>query len=416
MKTSYDVVIVGAGHGGHSVASTLVAEGFTGSLLLLSEEGVLPHERPPLSKGFLRSGDSSDAPLFRRREYYADNGIDLKYGASFRVTALDTSAKTTTLASGVKVAYQRLVLAMGATARTLRVPGSQLTNILTVRSLADSIALRAKLSTAKSVVVIGGGSLGLEIASAARTFGTSVEVIESLPHLMARAVSVLVAEFFLAQHREQGTKVHLSSSVEAFVGDPQGRVSGVRTRDGKALAADLVIVAIGATPVVGVAQQAGLQVADALIVDEQLQTSDPSVLAVGDGVRFPSPSHDTFMRLESVQSAESQGSRVAKRLAGHGASSPEVPWFWTEQAGHRLQMVGWPGDHHETILRTSGDPTRFTAFTFRERLLVGAESVNSEGDHVAIRRLLLGGGTITRSQAADPDFDLRRHVKANLKR
>ena len=278
----------------------------------------------------------------------------------------------------------------------------------------ESEVLRRSLRSATSVVVVGGGFIGLEIASAARIMGLQVHVIESLPQLMARAVSRPMSEYLLDQHRALGTTIHLASSVTAFTG-LDGRVGEVILSNGTAIPADLVLVGIGSEPSVELARHAGLDVADGIVVDHQLRTSDESVFAVGDGAQSPFPGREGLRRLESVQNAESQGRRVALEVLGAGPSGPEVPWFWTEQAGQRLQMVGWIEEHDQVVVRPHAAPSGFSTFLFTHGALVAAESINAERDHVALRRLFSAGGGVSPDQVADPGWDLRDHVRATIR-
>jgi 3-phenylpropionate/trans-cinnamate dioxygenase ferredoxin reductase subunit len=406
------VVIVGAGHAGFNVAQSLSDDGFEGSIVLLSAEDHLPYERPPLSKAYLYGNAELSSLAFRQADFYPHRSIELRTGA--RVTSLDRDAREVMLSTGDTISYDHLVLATGSHARTLPIPGMDLANVFTVRSLDDSEALRAALPLAKSVVVVGGGFIGLEIASTARALGARVDVIESLPRLMARVVSEPVANFFLTEHRAKGTSVHLSSGVTHFSGTG-GRVSSVSTIDGLELPADLVVVGVGSTPSIELATAAGLEVTDAVVVDGHLLTSDPSISAIGDCVRFPLPNREGLFRLESVQNAVDQARCVARRLTGHEEPYQAVPWFWTEQAGHRLQMAGWLEDHDEAVIRPGQNPTRFSAFLLKAGNLVGAESVNAPADHIAVRRLLAAGGTISSEHLADPQWDVRAHVTSELK-
>ena len=365
MSTAYDVVIVGAGHAGFNLAQSLSDEKFEGSILLLSDESPLPYERPPLSKAHLYGDDGADAVAFRREEFYDQRGIELRTGV--RVASIDRDARTVSLDSGDVIAFGHLVLSTGAQARALSIPGMELANVFTVRSLADAEDLRTALRGAASVVVVGGGFIGLEVASGARKLGADVHVIESLPRLMARVVSEPVANFFLIEHRANGAHVHLSSGVTHFSG-VDGRVRSVSTIDGLELAADVVVVGVGSVPNVDLARAAGLAVTDAVVVDGELLTSDPAITAIGDCVRFPLPGRDGLFRLESVQNAVDQARCVAARLAGRPSVYDAVPWFWTEQVGHRLQMAGWLDDHDQAIIRPSKDPKKFQRIPVQGRV------------------------------------------------
>lgn len=409
METDYKVVIVGTGHAGFTAAATLVDGGFIGRITLIGAEPVLPYERPPLSKAYLAVERGIDTLTFRPEPYYSRHRIDLRLGTA--VVRIDRDAREVVLADDSRVRYDHLILALGARARALPLPGASAGNVLTLRDASDALRLRSVLTRARSVVVIGAGFIGLEVAAKATDAGAQVTVVEALPRTMSRVASPQAAEFLEVVHRSRGVTFRLGRSVLHLTGDDL-HADGVALDSGELVPADLIVVGIGALPVTDVAVTAGLAVRDGIEVDEYLLTSDPAISAVGDCARFPSGSGST--RLESVQNATDQARCVAGRLLGEAKPYSAVAWFWTEQAGHRVQMVGHYEAGVESVLRPGRDADHFSVLHFAGGHLVGAESVNAPADHVSLRRLMAAGCDVTLEQASNPRWDLRQHVSTAL--
>jgi 3-phenylpropionate/trans-cinnamate dioxygenase ferredoxin reductase subunit len=411
------VVILGTGQGGFQAAASLREEGFEGRLLLVGEEPDLPYQRPPLSKAYLTG--KADAAQLRLRpgRFYAEHRIELRTGA--RATAIDRAGRTLLLASGERLAYDHLVLATGAHNRALPVRGAAAAEgVLQLRTLAEAEALRQRLGgggAARQVVVVGAGFIGLEFAAVAAERGLPVTVIEAADRVMARAVSPAVSEFVRAAHAARGIRFALGTAVVEILGEG-GRVRGVASADGARHPADLVLVGIGVVPNTVLAEEAGLAAANGIVVDEHLLTRDPAISAIGDCAAFPCrhAAGGAVTRLESVQNAVDQARCVAARLAGRGpAPYAALPWFWSEQGPHKLQIAGLAVPHDRAVLR--GDPAAgggVSVFCYRGGALAGVESVNRPLDHIHARRLLAGGMGLTPEQAADPGFDLKAQAGA----
>jgi 3-phenylpropionate/trans-cinnamate dioxygenase ferredoxin reductase subunit len=403
----HKVVIVGAGQAGYQVAASSRGKKFAGPILILGDEPVLPYQRPPLSKGYVKGEMKEDALLLRPESFYSGNAITMRLGC--QVTALDRAAHEVVLADGERVAYDSLVLATGGRVRTLPVPGADLDGVTYVRTLADAVALKPQIEAADNVVVIGGGFIGLECAAVARTLGCEVVVLEAMDRLMARVVSPVLSDYYRDLHRSRGVDVRLGASVTEIIGN-DGRVTGVRCGDGAAVPADLVVIGIGIIANDDLAKAAGLACDRGIVVDALLRTSDPDIYAIGDCATFPHPMAEGLLRLESVQNAIDQGKTVADAIMGDAKPYAAVPWFWSDQYEVKLQIVGMTQHYDDTV--TLGDVAggRFSVLYFRGGTLTGIDSVNMPSDHVAGRKLFGAGKVVTIEAARAPGFSLRAAV------
>lgn len=397
------IVIVGAGQGGFQAAASLREAGYQGRVTLIGEEPGLPYQRPPLSKAYMKGDAGIEQIELRPAAFYADHRIELVHG---RAAAIDRFERRLALEDGRVLGYDHLILATGARNRPLPVPGRELAGVYYLRTREDADALKADLAGARNVVVIGAGFIGLEFAAVARALGHSVTVIEAAMRPLGRAVSPEMSTFFVEAHEAMGTRLLLGAGVVGLEGEG-GHVTGVKTTDGTVHPADFVLVGIGVVPNVELAAEAGLEVANGIVVDAHLATRDPAISALGDAAAYPSRFAGGMVRLESVQNAVDQARSLAGRLTGKPAPFEAVPWFWSDQADLKLQMVGLTGPTDLAVLR--GDPAsrRFSVFRFREGVLTAIESVNRPADHMLGRRLLASTPTLTPAQAGDESFELK---------
>jgi 3-phenylpropionate/trans-cinnamate dioxygenase ferredoxin reductase subunit len=324
-----------------------------------------------------------------------------------RVLHIDRERHHVTTGDGRRIEYEHLVLATGARNRLLPGWDSATSGLLTLRTLHDAHALREALNRSKRAVIVGAGFLGLEFAAVAAKRGVSVSVIEASSNLMSRAVSAPVADAFREHHESLGVRFSFDSGVKRICTEA-GRVIGAETTDGVLHEADLVVVSIGVIPNVELAKEAGLEIANGIVVDLNLATSDPSISALGDCAAFPSRFAFGNCRIESVQNAVDQARYLAQRLTGHTHDFEAVPWFWSDQGGVKLQIAGVAMSRaDEIVLRGDRAGLKFSAYGFSKGKLVAVESVNRPADHIAARRLLAADAPVTPAQAADLQFDLK---------
>ena len=400
------VVIVGAGHAGVQAAASLREEGFGGEIILLSAEKDPPYQRPPLSKAFLKAEmDIHGLPL-RAEAHFRDQRIDLRLGVG--ATRIDRASREVELSDGGTIVYEHLILATGARQRRLDAPGIDLPGVFALRNIADATAIRERLTLKPKVVIVGAGFIGLEIAATALSLGAEATIVE-IARPMGRAVSPIMSDFFLKEHRAFGARFRLGVGVAAIKG--RERAETVILTDGEALSADMVVVGIGVAAEDALARAAGLECANGIVVDAFLQTSDPAISAIGDCADFPNAALGFRTRLESVQNAVDQGRSVAARLAGKPKPYQDLAWFWSDQGDLKLMIAGLAHGVERWVVR--GDPaTRaFSTFGFRDGKLAVVESVNRAGDHAAAKRIIGTTKTLTPEEAADPAFDLRALAK-----
>jgi 3-phenylpropionate/trans-cinnamate dioxygenase ferredoxin reductase component len=401
--TQGPVLIVGAGHAGFQLAASLRQHGFGERIGLINDEAHLPYQRPPLSKAYLKGEGRPDSLMFRPDKFYRDQNIELM---ADRAVSIDRGARRLLLASGASLDYGHLALATGARNRLLDIPNANLKDVLYLRTLDESEALRQRITSGQRVVVIGAGFIGLEFAATARAKGLEVDVAELGARVMARAVTAEISQFFQDRHTAAGMRIHLGVQATSIESDG-ANVTGVSLSDGRHVPADLVVVGVGVLPNIELAAQAGLSVAAGIIVNEQLLTSDPDISAVGDCALFASPRFGGSLRLESVQNASDHARCVAARLTGDAKTYDGLPWFWSDQGPDKLQIAGLTTGYDQVVVR--GDPGQgsFSAFCYKSGQLVGIESINRASDHVFGRKILGLNRSIGPEQAADLSFDLK---------
>lgn len=402
------VVILGGGQAGWQTAESLRQEGWTGAIALIGEENRLPYQRPPLSKAYLLGEIDLPRLMFRAPQWYADHDITVRTGV--RATAIDRAARTVALDDGAYVAYDHLVLALGARPRPLPVAGAGLAGVHHLKTIDHITAIESELAAVEDVAVIGAGFIGLEFAAVARKLGKRVTVLEAAPRVMARAVCPELSAFFADAHRGHGVDLRLGAGVAALRGG--ARVAAVELADGSTVPAGLVVVGVGVVPEIELAAAAGLECDNGIVVDAHCRTSDPRVFAAGDCAATRHPFADGgLIRLESVQNAADQGRIVAASIAGTPKAYDAPPWFWSDQYDLKLQMVGLRQGCDLTVTRGDMASGKFSLFHFRADVLRSVDSVNRAADHIQGRKLLAAGASPTPAQAADPDFKLAGLLK-----
>jgi 3-phenylpropionate/trans-cinnamate dioxygenase ferredoxin reductase subunit len=415
MMSSEDIVIIGAGQAGGELAAALRSLGYDAGLTLVGDEASYPYARPPLSKAYLLGKCSAEELLIRAPAMYDQQNINVRMNIAAR--SIDRKAKTVTLSNGEALSYSKLVIATGGRPRHLPVRElSGAANVFYVRTRADIDRMRPYFVPGSRLATIGGGFIGLEVASVARQLGLDVTLLESQQRLLARATCPLLSEFFRRVHHEEGVDVRLQTSIQSYVMGRSGNVEALLLNGGERIDVDIVLVGIGLVPNTALAEAAGLEVENGIIVDECLRTSDPAIYAIGDVARFPDAGNGALRRIESVPNATEQARTVAETLLGRPRPYIGLPWFWSDQYDVKLQIVGLWGEHDQVVPR--GDLTtgrKFAIYYLRNGVVSAADIVGSPQDFAVARKLVAAAAVVDPVILADTRItprDLFRMVAA----
>ncbi len=402
----WDVIIVGAGHGGAATAIALRQRGFAGSIALVTREDQPPYERPPLSKEYLAGEKPFERILLRPESFWSEKDIALRLRSA--VTDVDPERHEIALLDGTRMRYGKLVWATGGDPRRLSCPGAELAGVHSIRDRRDVDRLKAELAGgARRAVVVGGGYIGLEAAAVLRKLGCEVAVLETQDRVLNRVAGEDLSRFYEREHRAHGVKVRTGVDVTRIEGDGD-RVTGVTLDSGETIPADIVIVGIGIVPAIGPLISAGAAGANGVDVDEFCRTSLDDIYAIGDCAAHANSYADgTVIRLESVQNASDMATTVALAILGDKQPYTATPWFWSNQYDLRLQTVGFSTDFDRCVLR--GDPaTRsFSVVYLREGRVIALDCVNRTKDYVQGRKLVEARTVADPALLADIDLPLK---------
>jgi 3-phenylpropionate/trans-cinnamate dioxygenase ferredoxin reductase component len=395
-------IIVGASLAGAKAAETLRAEGFDGRLVLVGAEDERPYERPPLSKEYLRGEAGREKVYVHEEGFYDEHEIELQLGR--RALALDVSGSELALDGGDRLRYDKLLLATGAEPRRLSVPGAELDGVLYLRSVGDSDALRERLDRGGTVVVVGAGWIGAEVAASARQRGLDVTVLDPLAVPLERVLGAEVGAIYRDIHADHGTRMLMGTGVEAFEGGTA--VERVRTSDGRELECDFVVVGVGVEPRTELAAQAGLTLDNGIAVDERLRTSSPAVFAAGDVANAQHPFYGERIRVEHWANALNQGPAAARSMLGGDAVYDRLPYFFSDQYDVGMEYSGFARAWDRVVIR--GDPAsrEFIAFYMLGDRVVAGMNVNVWDVTDPIQRLIRERVSVDDRRLADTDIPL----------
>ncbi len=399
--TSYDVLIVGGGHGGAQAAIALRQQGFSGSLAILGAEPYPPYERPPLSKDYLAGEKEFERLLIRPPGFWAERQVALILGEA--VTAVDPAAKTVTREGGGTLGYGTLIWAAGGRPKRLACAGFE--RVHTIRDRADVDRLLAELPAVRRVAVIGGGYIGLEAAAVLRKLGREVVLLEALDRVLSRVAGEPISRFYEAEHRAHGVEIRTNTGLDSIV------PGGVRLGNADTIAADLIVAGIGIDAAIGPLAAAGAESGNGAHVDQYCRTSLADVYAIGDCAahenRFAGGAR---IRLESVQNANDQANTAARAIMGAPEPYAATPWFWSNQYDLKLQTVGLCQGHDDLVVR--GDPaTRsFSVVYLKQGRVIALDCVNAVRDYVQGRKLIEAGAAPDKPALADTTVPLKELV------
>ena len=400
------IVIVGGGQAAGQAAASLRQEGYQGRIVVVGEEPHVPYQRPPLSKQYLAGEYGLERVYLRPAKFYESKNVQVRCGV--RVQSIDAKAQTIACSDGQELAYDKLLLATGARPRRLDAPGSQLPGVYYLRTVADVDAIKRDFQPGRRIAIVGGGYIGLEVAAVAVQMGLRATILEMAPRILPRVAMPAMSAFYHALHAGEGVAIRTDARVQAFAGGD--RLTAVVLADGEQLQADLAVVGVGILPNVELAEAAGLECDDGIMVNEHTRTSDPHIYAAGDCTNHPNPLLGRRLRLESVPNAMEQSRVAAANMAGKPKEYAAMPWFWSDQYDLKLQMVGFPAEGDVCVMR--GDPAarQFASFYVREGVLVAADAVNSAREFMAARQLV--GKPVDPARLEDSGTEMKTIVRA----
>ena len=392
-------IIVGASHAAAQLAPSLRQQGWDGRILVIGDEEYVPYHRPPLSKALLSGEKDIDDILIRKQAIYEKNNIEFMLGR--RVASIDRADNKVELSNGEHINYDKLAICTGARVRKVLLPGTELQGVHYLRDISDVSKIKQEIGENKSVVIVGGGYIGLETASVLTRLCRKVTVLEMESRILARVTAPELSEFYSRVHAEEGVEIKTGVAVSGFEG--VDHVSRVVCADGSEYEADVVIIGVGVVPNVELAGDAGLDVENGIVVDEYCRTSDPDIFAAGDCSNHPNAHYDRRLRLESVPNATEQGTITAASICGKTDKAyDKLPWFWSDQYDLKLQIAGLSQGFDQVVIRGDRSTGRsFVAFYLKDGELISADCVNRPQEFMVSKRLIAEGIPVDSQRLAD---------------
>jgi len=400
------VVIIGASHAAAEAISTLKKKGYAGSVTLIGDEPYLPYQRPPLSKKYLNGEMTLDQLYIKGPAMYDEYGVVQKLGVL--AERLDRTNKVVELSDNSELTYEHLILATGTRARELPVPGAQDQRIRYLRTKDDVDAIQGALSSESRVLIIGAGYIGLEVAASATQLGCQVTVLEAMDRVLQRVTGPEMSTFYQGVHADHGVDLRLDTAVKEFV--TEGNSIAAVLGDESQIEFDLAVVGIGVIPNTELAESAGLECDNGIVVDEYCQTQDRSIYAVGDCSNHPSFIYERRLRLESVPNAMGQAKTAALHICGDPKPYDEVPWFWSDQYDVKLQTAGLSQGYDQVVLRGDMAARKFSVFYLDRGRLLAVDAINSPAEFMIAKKLVATRAQPDPNQLADSEISIKSLV------
>jgi 3-phenylpropionate/trans-cinnamate dioxygenase ferredoxin reductase subunit len=402
------VVIVGAGQAAASFISRHVALGSEPPLLLIGEEPHPPYQRPPLSKKYLLGEMERERLFIRPLEWYQNQSVETRFNT--RVTEIRSDQKQIVTGDGETIDYASLLLCTGSSARMLPESiGGNLEGVFKLRSIADIDQIEPSLVKGQRLLIVGGGYIGLEAAAVGRKLGLEVTILEMADRIMQRVAATETSNYFRQLHQSHGVVVRESARMTRLF-EKDGRVGGAELESGERVEADLVLVGIGGSPNTELAEAAGLECNNGIVVNDRCQTSDEHIYAAGDCCNFAR--NGQRIRLESVQNAADQGDLVARIIAGESVTYNALPWFWSDQYDCKLQIVGLNQGHNHTVLRPGANDASQSVWYYADKQLLAIDAMNEPKSYAFGRMIIEKGKHPSPEEIADPSTDLKAIAKS----
>ena len=382
-----NIVIIGGGQAASQVAISLRQKNFTGDISILSSEEYHPYQRPPLSKKYLSGELDSERLYLKPKKFYEDQNINVMLNSYVEEIDRSNSKLTFSKNNGEEatINYDNLVISTGTSPRLIPLDNPNLKGVHYLRSIKDVEEIKKSLIGAKSMVIIGGGYIGLEVAAVSKKLGLNVTVVEMANRILERVTSPIISSFYHSYHESNGVEIRTSTSVIGINGDLN--VSSVETSSG-IIEADIVVVGIGVLPCQDLAERAGIETNNGIVVNEFCITSDSNIFSAGDCTLHPSAFYKRDIRLESVHNAIEQGKTVASSIMGEFIPYNQIPWFWSDQYDLKFQIAGLNTDYDEHIVRGQPENNSFSVFYFKDGNMISSDCVNSAPEHMMSRRFI----------------------------
>ena len=382
-----NIVIIGGGQAASQVATSLRQKNFAGDISILSSEEYLPYQRPPLSKKYLSGELDSERLYLKPEKFYEDQNINVMLNSYVEEIDRSNSKLTFSKNNGEEstIKYDNLVISTGTYPRLIPLDNPNLKGVHYLRSIKDVVGIKKSLIGAKSMVIIGGGYIGLEVAAVSKKLGLNVTVVEMANRILERVTSPIISSFYHSYHESNGVEIRTSTSVIGINGDLN--VSSVETSSG-IIEADIVVVGIGVLPCQDLAERSGIETNNGIVVNEFCITSDSNIFSAGDCTLHPSAFYKRDIRLESVHNAIEQGKTVASSIMGEFIPYNQIPWFWSDQYDLKFQIAGLNTDYDEYIVRGKPENNSFSVFYFKDGNMISSDCVNSAPDHMMSRRFI----------------------------
>jgi|TARA_Y100000385_G_C13031820_1_gene611102 3-phenylpropionate/trans-cinnamate dioxygenase ferredoxin reductase subunit len=394
------VLVVGGGHAGANTAFALRKDGFEGEITIISDESYLPYHRPPLSKDFLKQNIAIEKLSFKSADFYKEQKININLNTRIDAIDLESNLVKTKDAS---FEFNYLVFATGASPRILQMENADSKNLFYLRQISDVLSLHKQITAAKEIILIGGGYIGLEVASAMIELGLKVTILEAEERILKRVTSPEVSKFYNDFHSNKGVEVICNAKVNNLNAENQ-MIHSVSLESGESLAADIVLVGIGAIPNTQLADSMGIECSNGIRTDQYCRTSIPNILAVGDCASSFNALFNQEFRLESVPNALAQSKVASSSIIGNELFNNELPWFWSDQYDLKLQMAGLSSGYDECHIIGDINSAEFIACYGKDGHLIAVDSVNQSKQFMLFKKALGNGFQLEMNLIKDKNF------------
>ena len=403
------IVIIGGGQASSQVATSLRQKNFTGGISILSSEGYLPYQRPPLSKKYLSGELESERLYLKPEKFYKDQNINVLLNSYVEeIDRKNSKLVFSKLNEGEgKIDYDNLVIATGTSPRLIPLDNPNLKGVHYLRSIDDVEGIKRSLVNAKNMVIIGGGYIGLEVAAVANKLGLNVTVVEMASRILERVTSPVISSFYHSYHESKGVEIMTSTSVDGISGDTN--VSSVETSIGS-IEADIVVVGIGVLPCQELAEKSGIDTNNGIVVNEFCISSDKNIFSAGDCTLHPSAFYKRDIRLESVHNAIEQGKTVATSIMEDFIPYNQIPWFWSDQYDLKFQIAGLNNEYDEYVLRGKPEDNSFSVFYFKDGLMISSDCINAAPEHMMSRRFIFNKTEINLEKLQDKEISMKEVI------